>query len=593
MSSISSFAQNNFNPNEVIVMVHHDASIAPILSRINTTFPEVSLSKSRTLSERTAIFLLAFDSTTSSVNEVMSYLKQDERVLMAQPNHNNVQSRNTIPNDLDYPVQWSLRTTVTANIFAPQAWDITTDGLTQLGDTIVMAVVDGGVDIEHIDLNMFKNKHEIPNNNIDDDNNGYVDDYDGWNAYSQSGNITSDPHGTHIAGIAGAKTNNAEGIAGIVWGGKIMPINASSNLESIVIEGYGYALEMRTKYNESNGDSGAFIVATNSSFGLDREKPIDFPIWCAFYDTLGAAGILNLTATTNSGYDVDAVGDIPTTCPSEYMVAVSNVNQNGNISGGYGATQIDLAAPGTDIYSTLPGHNYGYNTGTSMATPEVMGVVGAMYSAMCGFDFNEVYAKPDSITLWVKNALLESVDTVSNLNGKNKTSGRLNMFKSVKSVQIANLNNTYFKQFPTNNNTDGSIISQVTGGTRNYSYLWNTGSTDSALVNVGSGSYNVIITEHFGCTLKDSTDLWTLGLSNLSDNSDLVVYPNPSNGTISIQSQNEAITTVKILDNLGRVVLIKQFETSSNSELSLPTNLAPGMYILVVNDYTPTTIVIQ
>ena len=114
-----------------------------------------------------------------------------------------------------------------------------------------MAVVDGGMELSHIDLNLFKNNHEIPNNGMDDDHNGYVDDYDGWNAYDHNGVINQDDHGTHIAGIMAANTNNAEGVAGIVWGGKILPISASSTQEAVVIEGYGYALELRSKYNEN------------------------------------------------------------------------------------------------------------------------------------------------------------------------------------------------------------------------------------------------------------------------------------------------------------------------------------------------------
>ena len=373
------FSQNNFVDNQVIVMMNGNQDIIPVIKDFNATNKEIELKSKRVLSQRAHVYLLEFDATKTTVKDLVNALKRDERVALAQPNHTDLKMRSTIPNDLEYPVQWSVGSTATARIFAPEAWDISTDGVTQNGDTIVMAVVDGGVDITHIDLNLFKNKHEIPNNGIDDDNNGYVDDYDGWNAYSQSGQINSDPHGTHIAGTIGAKTNNSEGVAGIVWGGAILPINASSGQESVVIEGYGYALELRSKYNETNGDSGAFVVATNSSFGVDMANPANYPIWCAFYDALGAAGILNMAATTNQGLDVDVSGDVPTTCPSIYMVAVSNINKNGSVLGGYGAVKIDLAAPGTDIQSTIPGHSYGFKTGTSMASPAVAAMLAREY----------------------------------------------------------------------------------------------------------------------------------------------------------------------------------------------------------------------
>ena len=132
-----------------------------------------------------------------------------------------------------------------------------------------MAIVDGGADLNHVDIDFFKNIHEIPNNGQDDDGNGYIDDYDGWNAYSNNGNIPSSSHGTHVAGISAAIGNNGTGIAGVNWGVKVMPIAGSSSNESVVVNAYGYVLEMRSTYNETDGAFGAFVVATNSSFGVD------------------------------------------------------------------------------------------------------------------------------------------------------------------------------------------------------------------------------------------------------------------------------------------------------------------------------------
>src|SRR5690606_9496705 len=145
-----------------------------------------------------------------------------------------------------------------------------------------------------------KNTDETPNNGIDDDNNGYVDDYDGWNAYNSTGNIPSANHGTHVAGIAGAIGNNEIGISGVNWNVKTMPIAGSSGNEATVVEAYAYALEMRARYNETDGDEGAFIVVTNTSFGVDMGDPTNFPIWCSMYDELGEVGILSCAATANA-----------------------------------------------------------------------------------------------------------------------------------------------------------------------------------------------------------------------------------------------------------------------------------------------------
>jgi subtilisin family serine protease len=146
---------------------------------------------------------------------------------------------------------------------------ITTGGLTVQGDTIVVAVIDCGADITHEDLNFWKNYLEIPGNGIDDDTNGYVDDFDGWNAQSQTGVITSCSHGTHVSGIIGAIGNNTTGVVGVNWNVKIMPVQPSSTNEALVVAAYTYVYNMRRLYNQTNGAKGAFIVATNSSFGVN------------------------------------------------------------------------------------------------------------------------------------------------------------------------------------------------------------------------------------------------------------------------------------------------------------------------------------
>ncbi|MFT4753534.1 MAG: subtilisin family serine protease [Salibacteraceae bacterium] len=592
----NSWSQDNYVKNQVIVMMHNTLESQTVLHQFNTQHPGLELQLERTLSSRAHIYLLEFNYVQFSVPQVLEMVKANEQFSLAQPNHNNITRRSTIPNDLEFPVQWSVGNSATARIFAPEAWDISTDGVTMTGDTIVMAVVDGGVDLDHIDLNLFKNKHEIPNNGIDDDTNGYIDDYDGWSAYSQSGTIENDDHGTHIAGTMGAKTNNSEGIAGIVWGGLILPINASSSMESVVIEGYGYALELRSKYNESNGDSGAFIVVTNSSFGIDMARPIDYPIWCAFYDSLGAAGILNMAATSNGGIDVDSLGDIPTTCPSNYMIAVSNVNQNGSILGGYGATEIDLAAPGTNIRSTIPNHSYGYKTGTSMATPHVAGVVGAMYSAMCGFNIEEALSKPDSLALWMRARLLASVDTVPNLFEKNISSGRLNMFKALQMVQTATAELSYQRTGVTNSNAgDGVILVTANGGTPPYTYLWNTGETTADLQNLAPGSYSVTVTEKFGCISSATIDLWTLGIEEKSNSYLFKIQPNPAQSQFKIvfsQELKEA-STLAIFNSLGKRVFFQNIPCYAK-QLEVYPKLNAGIYFVRIGEMnTPTKLIIH
>ncbi len=593
--SFYSWSQESFFKHQAIVFVHGQYSISEVIQTLNNQVPEGEFTLNRILSKRAHVSLIEFNPNQLTVKEAIELLKNDERVSIAQPNHNNIKLRSTVPNDLEYPVQWSLGNSATARIYAPEAWDITTDNVTQSGDTIVMAVVDGGMEMNHIDLNLYKNKHEIPNNGMDDDHNGYIDDYDGWNAFSHTGNIGPDDHGAHVAGIMAARTNNAEGIAGIVWGGKILPIQASSTNEAIVLEGYGYALELRSKYNETNGDSGAFVVVTNSSFGIDYGDPADYPGWCAFYDSLGAAGILNLAATSNSGIDVDAFGDIPTTCPSHFMVSVSNINTNGTLLGGFGATQIDLAAPGTDIRSTVLNNGYSYKTGTSMATPHVAGVIGAMYSAMCGFDMNDALSRPDSLTLWVRNKLLESVDTVPNLADKNITSGRLNMFKAVSAMQTGTVNIAYTR-YPATSSTiaDGAIDLIPSGGENPYSYDWSTGATSQNISGLIPGTYSVTVTEAFGCSNSEEIDIWTVGISDIANKPSYILSPNPNNGTfhITFEFPLKTMETVQIFDEVGRRIYTEDISINS-AIISVSAKLGTGIYFVRIGNRNPIKMVVR
>jgi hypothetical protein len=141
-----------------------------------------------------------------------------------------------------------------------------------------------------------------------------------------------------------------------------------------------YIRALRNKYNTTGGSEGAFIVAANLSAGIDNALPADHAMWCAQYESLGSAGILGICATTNSNSDVDMFGDMPTTCPSDYLIAVTNTGMDDQkkMFAGYGKMHIDLGAPGTPSYSTHLGHDYGEFIGTSAAAPQVSGSVGIL-----------------------------------------------------------------------------------------------------------------------------------------------------------------------------------------------------------------------
>ena len=241
---------------------------------------------------------------------------------------------------------------------------------------MVAVLEGGGANYDHVDLidNHWVNDQEIPGNGIDDDDNGYVDDYNGWHSQNNNDNIGGSGHGTSVSGMIGATGNNGAGGVGVNWDVEIMQVDMGFGLsEANVIAAYAYPYEMRMLFNESQGARGAFVVATNASWGIDLADPANYPIWCGFYDTLGEAGILNCGATANQAYNIDTQGDMPTGCTSPYMVSVTATQPGRRTFSAYGATTIDLAAPGDNVY--LPSGSSNYSARTSFASPCVAGAI--------------------------------------------------------------------------------------------------------------------------------------------------------------------------------------------------------------------------
>lgn len=383
------------------------------------------------------IYLLHFDENQVVATDFLFAARRIPGIRSAQFNHRAAE-RDLTPND----PEWWRQDDMTL-IDAPHAWESSTGGLTATGDTIVVAILEKGILLTHPDIasNRWYNFAEIPNNDIDDDNNGYADDFGGWDARNGGdGTGGNNNHGTAVTGIIGAKGNNTLGVTGVNWNVKLMGIS-NVEFEDEIIAAYYYAGKARRLYNETHGAQGSFVVTTNASFGLDKEHAQDHPLWCAVYDSLGNAGILSVGATTNANTNVDVEGDMPTSCTSEFLITVNNVNKFGSKmpSTGFGATSIDIGAPGNETYTTsnagLNNPTYGTLGGTSSATPHVTGAVALLYSMPCDLLAQDALTQPANCARRVRDLILDYAEPEPTLDGITTTGGYLHIGNSVEAVR--------------------------------------------------------------------------------------------------------------------------------------------------------------
>jgi len=308
-----------------------------------------------------------------------------------------------------------------ANAYGSQAAEAWGGGHTDCSN-VVVGVIDEGIYYQHEDLaaNIWTNPYD-PVDGVDNDGNGYVDDVHGWDFEGGSNDINSggsnDDHGTHVSGTIAASGNNGAGVAGMCWSGvKLVSgrfLGRRGGTTADAVEAVDYFNDLKTRH-------GMNIVATNNSWGGGGYSQ-------ALSDAISRAndvGILFVAAAGNSAYDNDAQDSYPSNYSHDNIIAVASITSTGAMSSfsQWGATTVDIGAPGSSIISTVPARSqgsvvsgYASYSGTSMATPHVTGAA-ALYAS----------SFPGATAADIKAAILGTAVPTPSLSGKVVTGGRLN-----------------------------------------------------------------------------------------------------------------------------------------------------------------------
>ncbi len=412
-------------PGELLVQFKAGATpldIARALGRVRAEVLETVAERSRRPDGKGELVLVRYqpDFTPAAARRMLA---ADPAVEFAEPNW--VYTHQATSND-PYYVGGSLwgmygDATTPANPYGSQAGEAWAAGNTGSA-TVYVGVLDEGVQWSHEDLapNIWVNPYD-PADGKDSDGNGYVDDIRGWDFDGNNNTTydgTQDDHGTHVAGTIGAVGGNGKGVAGVVWNVKIITakfLGRRGGTTANAVKAVDYITDLKTRH-------GLNIVATNNSWGGGGYSQ-------ALYDAIeraNAAGILFTAAAGNGGADgvgdnLDSAPSYPASYPNDNIIAVAAITSTGAKASysNYGATSVDIGAPGSGIYSTLPNkanNGYGSYSGTSMATPHVTGAA-ALYAA----------SHPGASAVVIKNAILSSAVSTPSLAGKCVTGGRLNV----------------------------------------------------------------------------------------------------------------------------------------------------------------------
>ena len=457
-----------------------------------------------------------------------------------------------VPNDPSYATQYAL-----SKISAALAWDI------NKGDTsVVIGIVDTGVDWDHPDLaaNIWLNRNEISNNGVDDDLNGYVDDIRGWDFGGLSGTPDNDPmedqpdHGTHVAGIASAVTDNGIGVASIGFNCKIMPVKTTRNDQRgpngpYIVYGYEGIV-----YAADNGAKVINCSWGGSGFSMFGQETINYAL---------SKGSLVVAAAGNSN---SSGSHYPSSYKGVLSVASTTSTDTKSSFSNYGYS-VDVSAPGSSIYNTWQNDTYATLSGTSMASPLTAGLAGLVFAQFPSYNAEQVGEQ-----------IRVNCDNIDNLNPSFQYllgGGRINAFKSLNntnSVSVRAIDVSFSDEAPGGDGDGIFEAGEVISVLINFKNYLNP-TTNLSVQLESRNSYSSVINGNFNVgavgTLNEfdnSTSKFTFSISNsvaqnaklnfllrFSDGSysDFQWIETIGNPTYATQSGNDIALTITSKGNFG------------------------------------------
>ncbi len=378
-----------------------------------------------------------------SVAEAIQLYRSESSVAEAQPNF--IYRVGAMPNDPSMGNLYGM-----TKISAPTAWDTTTGS-----NSVVVAIIDTGINYNHEDLaaNVWINPGETAGNGVDDDGNGYADDMNGYDFVFLDGDPADDhSHGSHCAGTIGAVGNNGRGVAGVNWNVRLMAlkthdgaVGASTSVR--VISAFNYVRDMKM-------NRGVNVRVTSNSYGGPPEATSYDQALKDAIDAAGNADILNVFAAGNDNFNNDLTPTYPGSynSPSILTVAASDQNDAKASFSSYGATSVDVAAPGVAIYSTVLNQGYGNKSGTSMATPHTAGAAALILAQ-----------HPTLSAVSLKATLMNTVNTLPAWSSRVLSGGRINVANAIAQPSVCSFGiSSTESNFP---KEGGNGTFNITGGT--------------------------------------------------------------------------------------------------------------------------------